>query len=476
MYSIFDSFRNENPFISQVNMKKITINDRSPLLTSDFVFGVATSSFQIEGNSDGRATCIWDTFCRQTGTIKDNSNGDHACEHVKYWQQDVELIASLGVDAYRLSIAWGRVINEDESINQQGLQFYRKLVQALASRGIKTHVTLYHWDLPQYLEDRGGWLNRETAYRFAEYAEAVAQALGNSVASYATINEPFCSAYLGYEAGIHAPGPQPGNRRKNGRQAAHHILLAHGLALPKLRQHAPQAQHGIVLNFSPCHAASAAEQDKRAAKQAHAYHNLWYLQPLLQGSYPDLLQQLQPEERPEIIDGDMAVITRPIDFLGVNYYTRTTFKGTENGWFKDIPPSGDGLTTMGWEVYPQGLTEILTELTKTYANLPPIYITENGAAYPDPVIDGNIHDPQRIDYFQQHLTAVEQSMQQGVDIRGYFIWSLMDNFEWAEGYTQRFGIVHVDFKTQQRRLKDSAKAWQQLLLERKHKMIATEPC
>ncbi|WP_404402844.1 beta-glucosidase [Idiomarina seosinensis] len=462
-------------------MTKLQLNKNSGLLSPDFIFGVATSSFQIEGDRNGRATCIWDTFCRQNDRIKDASNGDSACEHVKYWRQDVEIIASLGVDAYRLSIAWGRVMNADGSVNQAGLNFYSRLIDALLERGIKTHVTLYHWDLPQFEEDQGGWLNRDTAYRFADYAEVVVGALGNKVESYSTINEPFCSAYLSYEAGIHAPGPYPvshdsGNRRKNGRQAAHHLLLAHALALPRMRKLAPASEHGIVLNFSPCHAASDSMADRTAAETAHAYHNLWYLQPLLQGRYPELLKQLSDNEQPDIEDGDLELMQQPLDFLGVNYYTRTTFRETPDGWFKDVPAQGDNLTTMGWEVYPQGLTEILTQLKKTYPTLPPVYITENGVAYDDVVCHNKINDDNRIDFFQQHLNAVEDCINAGIDIKGYYIWSLMDNFEWAEGYTQRFGIVHIDFDSGQRRLKESAKAWQQFLHSRPMIKVPAESC
>lgn len=424
------------------------------MLTSDFVFGVATSSFQIEGNAEAREPCIWDTFCAEPGRIKDGSNGLIACEHVKHWQADVELIASLGVDAYRFSVSWGRVINAKGKVNQAGLQFYIDLVDALNSKGIAAHMTLYHWDLPQYLQDQGGWLNRETAYRFADYAEVMVKALGNKVASYATLNEPFCSAYLSYEAGIHAPGLK---NRKQGRQAAHHLLLAHGLALPVLRKHAPQSEHGIVLNFSPCFAASEKPADIAAAQLAHSYHNLWYLQPLLTGTYPDLTPQLSEEDLPEVAPGDMDLIAKPIDFLGVNYYTRTVFRD-KNGWFSDVPPTQPPLTTMGWEIYPQGLTEILVQLKRTFANFPPVYITENGAAFADELVNNAVHDDARIDYYQKHLLAVHNCIEAGLDMRGYFAWSLLDNFEWAEGYTQRFGIVYVDYTTQKRTLKDSAKA------------------
>jgi len=451
-------------------MKKIKLSEQSPLMSPSFIFGVATSSFQIEGAADRREPCIWDKFCAQPGRIKDASNGIHACQHIDRWQQDVELVASLGVDAYRFSIAWGRVIRANGSVNKEGLAFYVGLVDRLAELGIAAHVTLYHWDLPQYLEDQGGWLNRDTAQRFAEYAEVVVKALGNKVASYATLNEPFCSAYLSYEAGIHAPGYRD---RKKGRQAAHHLLLAHGLAIPILRRHAPKAEHGIVLNFSPCHPYSCKEKDRTAAKLAHSYHNLWYLQALLKGTYPDLGDRLKANELPDIQQGDMALISTPIDFLGVNYYTRTVFR-EKNGWFSDVPPTEQPLTTMGWEIYAEGLTEVLLDLQQSMGGLPKIYITENGAAFPDQLENQSVHDSARIDYYQKHLHAVQDCIEQGIPIQGYFAWSLLDNFEWAEGYTQRFGIVYVNFETQERVLKDSARALQTLWQERKQQVEAVK--
>ncbi len=441
---------------------KITLTKTSPLLQPNFVFGVATSSFQIEGAAESREPCIWDTFCATPGKIKDSSDGLVACDHVARWREDIELIAGLGVDAYRFSVAWGRVINRDGSINQAGLAFYQDLLAALQEKNIKAFVTLYHWDLPQYLQDEGGWLNRDTAFKFAEYTDVVTRAFGNKVYSYATLNEPFCSAYLSYEAGIHAPGVQD---RQQGRQVAHHLLLAHGLAMRVLRKNAPQALNGIVLNFSPCHAASDSAEDKRAADMADQYHNKWYLQPLLEGTYPPLLSELAAAEQPVIADGDMAIINQPIDFLGVNYYTRTVYRANDKGWFSDVPPTTPPLTDMGWEIYPQGLTEILVGLNQRY-KLPPIYITENGAAMPDTLVDGQVADQHRVDYFQQHLVATEQAITEGVVIKGYFAWSLMDNFEWAEGYAKRFGIVYVDYATQKRTLKHSAMALRDLFASR----------
>ncbi|MBU1308301.1 MAG: beta-glucosidase [Gammaproteobacteria bacterium] len=442
---------------------KITLANNSALLQPNFVFGVATAAFQIEGAADSREPCIWDTFCAEPGRIKDGSDGLVACDHLNRWREDVELIASLGVDAYRLSLAWGRIIRRDGSVNQAGLDFYLNLLDALKAKNIKTFVTLYHWDLPQYLQDNGGWLNRDTAYKFADYADIVSRAFGDRVYSYATLNEPFCSAYLSYEAGIHAPGVQ---NRQWGRQVAHHLLLAHGLAMQVLQKNAPQALNGIVLNFSPCYPATDSDADQRAAQMADQYHNHWYIQPLFEGRYPDLLQQLPADEQPSIADGDMAIIAQPLDYLGINYYTRTVYRANSKGWFSDVPPNTPPLTDMGWEIYPQGLTEILLQMHRRYP-LPPLYITENGAAMPDQLQDGAVQDTRRLAYFQQHLQATEDAINAGVQIEGYFAWSLMDNFEWAEGYAKRFGIVYVDYQTQQRTLKLSALALRDLFANRR---------
>lgn len=444
-------------------MKTISLPADSTLLQDNFIFGVATAAFQIEGDAAGREVSIWDTFCTEPGRIKDGSNGLVACEHVKRWREDIALISSLGVDAYRFSVSWGRVIRADGSVNQDGLAFYTQLLDALQEHNIKAFVTLYHWDLPQYLQDKGGWLNRDTAYRFAEYADVVSQAFGNRVYSYATLNEPFCSAYLGYEAGIHAPGF---HNRQQGRQVAHHLLLAHGLAMPVLQRNCPTALNGIVLNFSPCFAASSTEEDINAAKLADQYHNHWYLQPLLEGCYPDLGNQLAVKDLPQIECGDLAIIAQPLDYIGVNYYTRTVFAAREDGWFTDVKPTQQPLTEMGWEVYPHGLTEMLIQLDQRY-QLPPLYITENGAATVEQRQEKEVIDPERVAYYQQHLLATDAAIRLGVDVRGYFAWSLLDNFEWAEGYSKRFGIVYVDYDTQQRILKTSGQALQQLCHSRR---------
>ncbi|WP_404340969.1 GH1 family beta-glucosidase [Pseudoalteromonas mariniglutinosa] len=442
--------------------KTISLPTQSALLKPPFVFGVATASFQIEGARESRLTCIWDTFCQQANTIADNSHGDIACNHVELWQQDVAMIADLAVDAYRLSISWSRALHQDGTINQQGIAFYRNLLTALKARNIKTYVTLYHWDLPQYLEDKGGWLNRDTAYAFAHYTDLVTQQLTGLVDSYATLNEPFCSAYLGYEIGVHAPGIKS---QQAGRQAAHHLLLAHGLAMRVLRKNCPDIEAGIVLNFSPAYPLTA--NDSHAATLADQYHNQWYIQALLTGHYPSLINQLSNDVKPSIAEQDMAIISQPVDFIGVNYYTRIHYKNTDNHWFTEANIHDAVVTDMGWEVYPQGLTELLVSLNQQY-QLPKVYITENGAAMADTLTNGQVLDYERVNYYHTHLNAVHEAIEQGVNIQGYFAWSLMDNFEWAYGYEKRFGMVYINYQNQQRTLKESAKQYRAFLKQRNH--------
>ncbi|WP_394133223.1 GH1 family beta-glucosidase [Shewanella maritima] len=440
---------------------KIMLPSQSPMMSKDFVFGVATASFQIEGGADQRLPCIWDTFCATPGKIRDGSDGKQACEHYNLWQQDVELIESLGVDAYRLSISWPRVINQDGSLNEQGVNFYIQLLDALNDKGIKPFVTLYHWDLPQHIEDKGGWLNRETAYLFQDYADKISQALGKRVHSYATFNEPFCSAYLGYEVGIHAPGLA---KVQYGRQAAHHILLAHGLAMQVLQKNSPQSLNGIVLNFTPCYPATDSQADIDATKLADEYMNQWYIKPLFDGAYPDSFALLG-EDAPRIETGDFDIIRQPLDYLGINFYTRAVYTATAQGSYQQIDMADKPKTDIGWEIYPQAFTDLLTSLHALYP-LPPIYITENGAAMADKLDADIVNDQDRIDYYQAHLLAVNAAIEQGVTVAGYFAWSLMDNFEWAEGYLKRFGIVYVDYQTQQRTIKNSGLAYRDLINSR----------
>ena len=442
-------------------MTKISLPFNSPLLTKDFVYGVATASFQIEGGYEHRLPCIWDTFCSTEGKIADNSHGHIACDHYNNWQQDIDLIESLGVDAYRLSISWPRVMTQDGKLNPVGVKFYTDILDELKRKNIKAFVTLYHWDLPQHLEDEGGWLNRKTAYAFEQYVELITNAFGTRVYSYATLNEPFCSAFLGYEIGIHAPGLVG---KQYGKKAAHHLLLAHGLAMNVLNKTSPNTQNGIVLNFTPTYPLTDTQQDIDSAKYADDYLNQWYMKPIIDGKYPDIINQLPKDHLPDIHPGDMELISQPIDYLGINFYTRQVYKAHPTDIYEPIAPTGP-LTDMGWEVYPQSFTDLLVSLNKTYT-LPPIYITENGAAMPDTYNNGEVNDLDRLSYYNTHLNAVHNAVEQGVVIRGYFAWSLMDNFEWAEGYLKRFGIVYVDYKTQQRTIKNSGLAYKALISNR----------
>ena len=428
----------------------------------DFAYGVGTSSFQIEGAAGQRLPSIWDTFCEVPGTIDDHSNGLVACDHVSRWREDVELMASLGVDAYRFSVSWPRVIRLDGSPNPQGLQFYLRLLDELLRRNIKPFVTIYHWDLPQFLEDQGGWLNRDTAYRMRDYAEILSRAFGDRVYSYATLNEPYCSAYLGYELGVHAPGVK--GRGLSGK-ASHHLLLAHGLAMDVLRETSPGSLNGIVLNFSPAYPASDDPRDVRAANTADALFNHWYLMPVVEGRYPGVIERLPAQAKPDIREGDLELIAGPVDYIGINYYTRAIYRADETELFVEVHAGGCKRTDMSWEVYPQGLSDLLVALDRKY-RLPPIYITENGAAFADVVVNGDVDDGERLEYLDSHLNAVHHAIERGVDVRGYFCWSLMDNFEWARGYTKRFGIVHVDFRTQRRTIKASGRAFRDFLAGR----------
>jgi len=440
---------------------KLSLPANSVMSSTDFIYGVATASFQIEGGASSRLPCIWDTFCNTPGKVADGSNGLVACDHFNLWQQDVELIDSLGVDAYRLSISWPRVIKQSGELNQEGVDYYLAILDELKARNIKAFVTLYHWDLPQYLEDNGGWLNRETAYKFQDYADKISTAFGDRVYAYATLNEPFCSAFLGYEAGIHAPGIKG---KEFGKKAAHHLLLAHGLAMQVLEKNSPNSKNGIVLNFTPCYPESDSAADNAATAFADDYFNQWYIKPLFDAQYPEILTQLPKENHPEIQDGDMEIISHAMDFLGVNFYTRAIYRADDKEVFFQIDPPAP-LTDIGWEIYPKAFTELLVSLNEKYS-LPPVYITENGAAMADKLIDGVVNDQDRVEYYQSHLNAVNDAIEQGVKVDGYFAWSLMDNFEWAEGYLKRFGIVYVDYDTQVRTIKASGLAYKALISNR----------
>lgn len=429
-----------------------------------FLWGVATSAQQIEGgrHEDGRRDSIWDAFAATPGRIRDGSNPDVACDHYHRWRDDIALMSWLGVGAYRFSISWPRVLPLGRGQpNPAGLDFYDALIDGLLEAGIEPFPTLYHWDLPQTLQDEGGWARRGTAEAFVEYTTVVMRRLGDRVGRWVTHNEPWCAATLGHEEGHHAPGHRDAAEAL---RVAHHLLLSHGWATAAIRREAPLAEAGIVLIHSPAHAASESAADGDAARWYDGFFNRWYLDPVFRGTYPadaiaDRIARghLADAELPFVRAGDMRAISAPLDFLGLNYYSRTVLRaGADGRPTGATPASPEQLTTMGWEVYPSGLHESLLRVHREYGPRA-IYITENGAAFDDPAdATGRIVDEQRIRYLQGHLQAAHRALQDGVPLRGYFLWSLMDNFEWGYGYEQRFGILAVDRTTQDRTPKESA--------------------
>jgi len=430
-------------------------------LPDGFQWGVSTASYQIEGSveADGRGPSIWDTFTARPGAVRDGHTGVDACDHYRRWPEDVELMRQLGVDAYRFSIAWPRIRPTGSGpVNQAGLDFYERLVDGLLAAGITPVPTLFHWDLPQALEDDGGWLQRDTAYRFAEYAAAVADRLGDRVHDWITLNEPFVHMVYGYALGVHAPGRA---LLLDALPVAHHQLLGHGLATAELRARGGRVM--IANNCTPVRAASERDEDRAAALAYDALHNRLFNDPLMLGSYPDLSAYgVGPELGGAVRDGDLEIIAAPLDGLGINYYNPTRIAApTDPGLpFAEAPIDGVERTHFGWPVVPDGLRELLVGLKTRYgAALPPITITENGCSVDDRVdAEGRVADPARIRYLDAHIRAVAAAVAEGVDVRGYLTWSLLDNFEWAEGFSQRFGLVHVDFQTQRRTPKASY-AW-----------------
>ncbi len=424
-----------------------------------FIWGVATSSYQIEGahDKDGRGASIWDVFCKQKGTIADGSSGAVACDHYHRLDEDLDLIASLGVRAYRFSISWPRVQPAGQGAwNEQGFAFYQRLLEGLSARGIQAHLTLNHWDLPQALQEQGGWLDRRVCDLFVRYALEVGRRFGAHCASICTHNEPWVIAVLGHELGVFAPGLKS---RATAMQVAHHLLLSHGLAVRALRDSGLSTEMGIVLNLSPIYPASDSPEDIRKARTDDGLIARWYLDALVHGNYPsDILEHLGADV-PSFSDADMRAIAQPLDYLGVNYYTRN-FSSSGNPW--DVSSTGNEVTDMGWEVYPQGLTELLCRLHRDYA-IPRLRVTENGAAFKDHMVDGRIDDDRREAYLIQHILATRRALDAGVPVDAYFAWSLMDNFEWASGYEKRFGLVHVDYQTLKRTPKRSALWYQQFL-------------
>jgi beta-glucosidase len=428
----------------------------------NFIWGAATASYQIEGgwNEDGKGESCWDRFSHTPGKVLNNDTGDVACDHYHRVPEDIALMKRLGLQSYRFSTAWPRILpNGRGKVNQAGLDFYNRLVDDLLEAGITPFVTLFHWDLPQMLEDRGGWANRETAEAFVEYTDIVTRALGDRVKSWITHNEPAVVAWLGYAMGIHAPGLCDYGL---GARASHHLLLSHGWAVPVIRRNSPGSEVGITLNHGWNVPGSNGLMDREAVRRGNIWER-WFLDPLYGRGYPSDLQQDLAQQgalaggMDFVQPGDMNAIKVVTDFIGLNYYARHVIRVDEPD---NVPQTvfSTGIETdcEGWEVYPDGLFGVLSRIYFTY--LPPkIYITENGASYSDgPDASGEIHDMRRTDYLRTHFTAAHRAIQAGVPMAGYYVWSLMDNFEWSKGYSQRFGIVWVDFETQQRIPKDSA--------------------
>ena len=440
-----------------------------------FVWGAATASYQIEGavSEDGRSPSIWDTFSRTPGKVWNGDTGDVACDHYHRVDEDVAIMRDLGIDAYRFSIAWPRIIpGGTGEVNQKGIDFYSRLTDTLLENGIRPFITLYHWDLPQVLDDRGGWLNRDIVDWFAEYTEAVVGALGDRVRNWTTLNEPWCSSFLSYSLGQHAPGHTD---PLEGIISAHHLLLAHGRAVPVIREHCAGAEVSITLNPTQIYGPeNPTPADEDAVRRADNIYNGVFYSPLFAGRYPDgfVEDTAHLTDHGFIRDGDLVEISRPLDNLGVNNYFPTRVRAAREG--ERGTPELAGMervvgvdpepphTDMGWEANPRAHYDILIRSAKE--SLMPIYITENGSAWPDSVsADGEVHDPERVAYLHDHLGAVADAIEDGADIRGYFAWSLLDNFEWAFGYAKRFGIVYVDYATQQRIIKDSGKEYARII-------------
>ena len=433
-----------------------------------FLWGAATASYQIEGawQADGKGESIWDRFAHAPGTISDGSTGDVACDHYHRWHDDIALMRELGLQAYRFSTAWPRILPDGYGkVNQAGLDFYSRLTDGLLEAGIEPYVTLYHWDLPQVLQDRGGWPARLSAQAFGEYADAVTRQLGDRVKNWITLNEPWCSSLLSYFLGEQAPG-----RRDlgEGLAAAHHLLLAHGWAMPVIRQNSPGCRAGVTLNLIPQTPASPSEEDALAARVEDAKFNRWFLDPLSGRGYPEEAVEAFGQEMRYVQAGDLAAIAAPMDFLGVNYYMRNIIRSDAIPEIQNEPKTitrRQELTEMGWEVYAEGMYELLTRLKADY-DFPAYYITENGAAYPDQVgANGQVFDARRVAYLRDHFVQAARAIAEGVPLRGYFVWSLMDNFEWSFGFSKRFGLVYTDYATQQRTPKASARWYSRVIAE-----------
>ncbi len=442
----------------------------------NFLWGTATAAYQVEGavEEDGRGRSIWDIFSHAPGKVLHGDTGDIACDQYHRLEEDLDLMSELGIRAYRFSVAWPRIQPEGSGpANQPGLDYYRRLVDGLRERSIEPMLTLYHWDLPQTLEDAGGWTSRETSERFAEYAGIVYEALSDSVGFWITLNEPWVAAWMGHGYGLHAPGKTDAGAAL---AATHHLLLGHGLAMERMRSAEDGNQLGVTLNLHPARASRDREADAKAARRVDGQANRLYLDPLFRGEYPeDVLSHYQRRgaDLSFAREGDLQKISAPLDFLGINYYFRHTVRDAPEGGPPNVPfadldartivPHAAEKTAMGWPVEPEGLTEMLVRIKEEYADLP-IYVTENGRAvhdYVDP--EGGVDDEERVSYLDTHFRAAHDAMDRGVDLRGYMVWSFLDNFEWAEGYSKRFGIVFVDYGTQRRIPKSSARWYSEVI-------------
>lgn len=430
-----------------------------------FLWGAATSAYQVEGSplADGAGPSIWQRFTRTPWLVPSGDNGDVACDHYRRYAEDVRLMRDLGLNAYRFSVSWSRVLPEGRGrVNEKGLDFYRRLVDALLENGIRPLLTLYHWDLPAALDDRGGWLNPDIADWFADYARVMYRALDGRVEMWATLNEPWVVTDGGYLHGALAPGHR---NLFEAPIASHNLLLAHAAAVEAYRAEGKH-QIGLVVNIEPKYPASRSEEDLAATRRADAYMNRQYLDPVIHGRYPEEMREVFGEAWPDFPEADLARIRQPIDFLGINYYTRNVTRHDPTALpvrAGAVRQKRHAYTETSWEVFPRGLTDTLVWVKERYGDIP-LYITENGAAFYDPpTADSEVQDPLRVDYFRTHLRAARQAIEQGVDLRGYFAWSLFDNLEWSLGFSKRFGIVHVDFETQKRTLKASARFYSEVI-------------
>lgn len=429
---------------------------------NDFAFGVATSAYQIEG-AGGKSLSIWDKFSKIPGNIRDGSNGDVACDHYNRWKQDIDLMQKLGIKNYRFSVAWTR----------NNLDFYDHLTDKLLESGITPWVTLYHFDLPQILEDKGGWPNRETANHFENYSDIVSRRLGDRVKNWITINEPSVEGHDGYIKGSHAPGRRD---LKDGLSAIHTMLIAHGKAVSVIRENVPDAQVGLALHLQAIYPDSeSSTADQQAALRQDGYQNRWFLDPLFKAQYPpDMVKVFGEQNIPEIKPGDFKTIGIPINYLGINYYFPLFVKDDPEDLLlkvRSIDYPDMEHTDMGWLVYPKGLSDTLRRVSVEYGN-PNLYVTENGAAFPDKLIGGHIKDVRRTNYIVKHLKECLVAIREGIPLKGYFLWSLLDNFEWQEGYTKRFGITYIDFVTQQRTIKQSGYRYKEIIINNSLKIIA----